>query len=103
VLTHEQRANTVPFNTICIDLNGRSLERDEDTMAAELTWDDVDKIGVALSKEHPGVDPDNAALQEVHRLTTQLKQFTGDPRNYNESKLETIRTAWNMEFLERTQ
>jgi len=72
-------------------------------MAAELTWDDVDKIGVALSEEHPGLDPDNAALPEVHRLTTQLKQFTGDPGNYNESKLEAIRTAWSMEFLERTQ
>jgi Fe-S-cluster formation regulator IscX/YfhJ len=34
---------------------------------------------------------------------TQLAEFEGDPKTANADKLEAIREAWNMEFLDRTQ
>ena len=69
----------------------------------ELIWDDTEAIGIALCKKHPELDPDNLALQDVHRLATLLPEFKGDPADFNDRKLEAIRSAWNMEFLDRTQ
>lgn len=69
----------------------------------ELTWDDAKKIGIALSRQHSEIDPENLALQEIHRLATLLAEFKGNPADFDEKKLEAIRSAWNMEFLDRTQ
>ena len=69
----------------------------------ELTWDETEKVGVALCKQHPEVDPDALPSQDVQRLARQLEGFKDDPAAFNEGKLEAIRTAWAMEFLDRTQ
>jgi FeS assembly protein IscX len=75
----------------------------QDMAGNELSWDDTEEIGIALCKQHPGIEPEKVALREVHRLATLLPGFKGDPGDYNEGKLQAIRGAWTMEFLDRTQ
>jgi FeS assembly protein IscX len=69
----------------------------------KLTWDDAVKIGVLLSKKHPELYPLAADAKDLHRYVIQLPEFNGDPKVFEEKKLEAIREAWNTEFLDRTQ
>jgi len=72
-------------------------------MSEKLTWNDADKIGILLSKKHPELYPLAADLKDLHRYVIELTEFKGDPRTFQKDKLEAIRDAWNMEFLDRTQ
>ena len=72
-------------------------------MADKLTWDDATKIGVLLSRKHPELYPLSTDLEVLHRHVTKLPGFADDPNIFDKAKLETIRTAWNEEFLDRTQ
>ena len=72
-------------------------------MPNELTWADINKIGITLSNTHPEMEPNAVELSEVHRLVTALREFKGDPKYFHEPTLEGIREAWNTEFLERTR
>ena len=47
--------------------------------------------------------PLSTDLEELRRLVTELAEFKDDLTTCDENKLEAIRTAWNEEFLERTQ
>jgi len=69
----------------------------------DLTWHDTDRVGIALCKRYPEIEPGGLGLKDVHRYTISLEDFKGDPGNYDEGKLEAIRSAWNTEFLDRTQ
>jgi FeS assembly protein IscX len=69
----------------------------------ELTWNDAERVGIALCKKHPKLDPSNMMLGEVHRYATELHELEGDTANSNQANLEAIRRAWNTEFLDRTQ
>ena len=71
--------------------------------AKELTWDDEEKIGIALSEKHPKIEPSPLALRDIHHYVTSLVEFKGDAGYFNERKLEAIRQAWTSEFLDRTQ
>ena len=72
-------------------------------MAEKLTWDDAAKIGVLLSRRHPELYPLTINLEELHRRVTNLPEFKDDENAFDKNKLEAIRTAWNEEFLDRTQ
>lgn len=72
-------------------------------MPGQLTWDDSEKIGVLLSKKHPELYPLAADLKDLHRYVVELPEFTGDANLFEVQKLESIRAAWNTEFLDRTQ
>ena len=72
-------------------------------MPNELTWDDVNKIGITLSNTHPEIEPYSVELPAVHSLVIALLEFKGDPKHFHEPTLEAIRDAWNTEFLERTR
>ena len=72
-------------------------------MAEKLTWDDAERIGVLLARKHPELYPLSADLDDLRRRVTDLAEFKDDSTTCDESKLEAIRTAWNDEFLERTQ
>jgi FeS assembly protein IscX len=72
-------------------------------MAANLTWDDAEKIGVLLARKHPEFDPLSTDLDELRRRVAGLAEFEDDSATYDKDKLEAIRTAWNEEFLDRTQ
>ena len=72
-------------------------------MAERLTWDDAEKIGVLLVRQHPELNPLSTGLEELRRRVTGLAEFRADPATCDDNKLEAIRTAWNEEFLDRTQ
>jgi len=72
-------------------------------MAEKLSWDDAAKIGILLSQRHPELYPEAATLEDLHQHVVGLAEFEGDSKSFDKSKLEAIRDAWNMEFLDRTQ
>ncbi len=72
-------------------------------MAEKLTWDDAEKIGVLLARKHPELYPLSTDLDELRRRVVDLPEFNNDVTTCDEDKLEAIRTAWNEEFLDRTQ
>jgi FeS assembly protein IscX len=72
-------------------------------MPDKLSWDDAAKIGLLLSRRHPELYPLSTDLQELHQKVTNLAEFKDDSSVFDKNKLEAIRTAWNEEFLERTQ
>ena len=72
-------------------------------MAEKLTWDDAAKIGVLLARKHPELYPLSTDLEELRRRVTDLAEFQDDSNPCDTDKLEAIRTAWNEEFLDRTQ
>jgi FeS assembly protein IscX len=69
----------------------------------QYTWDDAEKIGVALSRKYPEVEPLTASLNDIHRWVRALSEFNGDPTDFDQRKLEAIQRAWNTEFLDRAQ
>jgi FeS assembly protein IscX len=72
-------------------------------MTEKLTWDDAEKIGVLLVRKHPELYPLSTDLEELRRRVTDLEEFKDDSETCDTEQLEAIRTAWNEEFLERTQ
>jgi FeS assembly protein IscX len=72
-------------------------------MAEKLTWDDAAKIGVLLARKHHELYPLSTDLEVLQRRVTELAEFAGDSKTFDKNKLEAIRTAWNEEFLDRTQ
>lgn len=72
-------------------------------MAERLTWDDAGKIGVLLVRKHPELNPLSTDVDELRRLLADLAEFKDDATTCDKEKLEAIRTAWNEEFLDRTQ
>jgi FeS assembly protein IscX len=72
-------------------------------MAEKLTWDDAAKIGVLLARKHLELYPLSTDLEVLQRRVTELAEFAGDSKTFDKNKLEAIRTAWNEEFLDRTQ
>ena len=72
-------------------------------MAERLTWDDAEKIGVLLARKHPELYPLSTDLEELHRRVKGLAEFNDNVETFDKNKLEAIRTAWNDEFLDRTQ
>ena len=69
----------------------------------ELSWDDTEKLGIALCKQHPQLDPEKVALKDVHRLVTLLTELKGAPTDFDQRRLEAIRSSWKREFLDLTQ
>jgi len=72
-------------------------------MAAKLTWDDAEKIGVLLARKHPELDPLSTGLDELRRRVTELAEFNDHLATCDNNRLEAIRAAWQEEFLDRTQ
>ncbi|MFZ0312546.1 MAG: Fe-S cluster assembly protein IscX [Candidatus Korobacteraceae bacterium] len=72
-------------------------------MAEKLTWDDAEKIGVLLARKHPELYPLSIDSEELRQRVTDLAEFKDDFNPCDKDKLEAIRTAWNEEFLDRTQ
>ena len=72
-------------------------------MANELTWDDINRVGISLSNSYPEIQPDKIDLPRLHAYVIQLSEFKGDPEKFDEQNLLAIRSAWITEFLERTR
>ncbi len=61
-------------------------------------WDDAEDIGIALSEDHPSVDPLDVRFTDLHQWVLNLEDFEDDPMNSTEGKLEAIQMAWLEEF-----
>jgi FeS assembly protein IscX len=72
-------------------------------MAKQLTWDNAEDLGIALSEAHPELDPLTVRFTDLHRYVTELPDFGGDSKASNEGKLEAIQMAWHEEYQDRTQ
>ena len=70
-------------------------------MAAELTWDDAEDLGLALADKFPEQNPLEVRFTDLHRFVTELPIFVDDPKKSTEGKLEAIQMAWYEEFRER--
>ncbi|GJL62114.1 MAG: Fe-S assembly protein IscX [Nitrospirales bacterium] len=67
-------------------------------MSQELTWDDIEDIGIRLQEEHPELDPLTVRFTDMHAWIVAWPEFTGDPKGSNEKKLEAIQMAWHEEY-----
>ena len=67
-------------------------------MPRDLTWDAAEDIGILLSEKFPDVDPLTVRFTDLHKYVTELPEFTADPKDSNEGKLEAIQMAWYEEF-----
>ena len=72
-------------------------------MAAELTWDNAEDIGIELAEKFPEQNPLEVRFTDLHRYVTELPMFTGDPKLSTEGKLEAIQMAWYEEFQDRQE
>ena len=69
-------------------------------MAAHLTWNDAEDIGIALAEKYPQQNPLEVRFTDLHRYVTELAGFADDPQASNEAKLEAIQMAWHEEWKE---
>jgi FeS assembly protein IscX len=67
-------------------------------MAADLSWDDAEEIGILLAEKFPDSNPLEVRFTDLHRFVTQLPMFRDDPKASNEAKLEAIQMAWYDEY-----
>jgi FeS assembly protein IscX len=58
---------------------------------------------VLLARKHFELYPLSIDLEEFRRRVADLEEFKDDFKTCDKNKLEAIRTAWNEEFLDRTQ
>ena len=72
-------------------------------MQKDLTWDNAREIGILLSRAIPDRNPLDVSLGDLHRYVTELNGFKDDPTKSTPKNLEAIQTAWQEEFLDRTQ
>lgn len=63
-------------------------------MAEDLTWDMAEEIAIRLHEEHPDLDPLTVRFTDLHAWIVAWPEFSDDPKNSNEKKLEAIQMAW---------
>ncbi len=66
-------------------------------MAEDLTWDMAEEIAIRLHEEHPDLDPLTVRFTDLHAWIVAWPEFSDDPKNSNEKKLEAIQMAWHEE------
>ena len=69
-------------------------------MAQEFDWTDTEDLAIMLSEKFPTQNPLEIRFTDLHRMVTELPQFSGDPKSSNEAKLEAIQMAWYEEWQE---
>jgi FeS assembly protein IscX len=57
-------------------------------------WTDTLEIAMALSDNHPEIDPQIVRFTDLHRWVTELPEFDDDPARSGEKILEAIQMAW---------
>ncbi len=72
-------------------------------MAAELRWDDVEDIAIALADKYRNVTPLEVRFTDLRRYVIELPGFADDPLASDEAKLEAIQMAWHEEWEDRTR
>jgi FeS assembly protein IscX len=67
----------------------------------QLTWDDAEDIAIELADMRPDTDPLTVRFTDLHQWVTELPNFSGNPQDSTEGKLEAIQMAWLEEFKDR--
>ena len=60
----------------------------------ELRWTDSLDVAIALSEEHPEVDPLALNFVDLRAMVLALPDFSDDPERCGEKILEAIQAAW---------
>lgn len=61
-------------------------------------WHDSEEIGIALAEKYPTLDPLTVRFTDLHKMVTELPDFSDDPKKSNEAILEAIQMAWLEEY-----
>ena len=59
-----------------------------------LKWTDIQDIAIALSEQHPDIDPKSVRFTDLHRWVMDLEEFDDAPNHSGEKILEAIQMAW---------
>ena len=59
-----------------------------------MKWTDIREIAIALSEQHPDVDPRAILFTDLRRWVLELSGFDDDPKHSGEKVLEAIQMAW---------
>jgi FeS assembly protein IscX len=59
-----------------------------------MKWTDIREIAIALSEQHPDVDPRTVLFTDLRRWVLELPGFDDDPKHSGEKVLEAIQMAW---------
>ncbi len=70
-------------------------------MNRKIGWTDSEDIAIALTERFPDLDPLTVRFTDLHRWTTEIENFEGDPKDSNEKKLEAVQMAWHEEWEEQ--
>ncbi len=60
----------------------------------KLTWKDHEEIAWALMDQFPDQDPLRLSFPKLHKMVTELDEFSDKPDASNEKILENIQMAW---------
>ena len=60
----------------------------------KLYWDSLEDIAEQLLEAKPETDPLSVRFTDLLAWVTELEDFTDDPKNSSEGKLEAIQMAW---------
>ena len=70
-------------------------------MSRSLTWTTTEDVAIALTDKFPDTDPLTVRFTDLYKWVTKLEEFSDDPKNSNEKKLEAIQMAWHEEWQDR--
>ncbi len=59
-----------------------------------MKWTDVRDIAIALTEQHPDVDPRTVRFTDLHNFVVDLPDFDDDHSRGGEKVLEAIQAAW---------
>jgi FeS assembly protein IscX len=59
-----------------------------------MKWTDVLDIAIALSEQHPEIDPKIVSFVDLHNLVVDLEGFNDDHHRGGEKVLEAIQAMW---------
>lgn len=60
----------------------------------KLTWKDHEEIAWALADKFPDQDPLKLSFPKLHKMVTELDEFSDSPDASNEKVLENIQMSW---------
>lgn len=59
-----------------------------------MKWTDTLEIAIALSEQHPDIDPKTVRFTDLYSWVQDLPGFDDDPKRSGEKILEAIQQAW---------
>lgn len=60
-----------------------------------MRWDELDTIISELESNYPDVELEDITISDIYDLILDLQDFSDDPENVDQAKLEKIIEAWS--------